>query len=488
MSTGRLGLIVLVLGRGVAASEWPRNSRLTGLCRLFAEFVVPCLGVLIMSKVDIVETYHPVEGTKSPTNFGMDTFDPAVAPQLGVMQDMLFNIDYVKFLWNPLHVVAESGLLKDESKYCVRGVSITAERSCSRTVTLAQELQNIEANWTDLNSYPNSEAVISLSQQVYVLEYADNVEIRNLSLNCHIFQSGPAFYRICTENMNDSIQASLTACPDQLVNAGRCHHDESWLTSPGWTTSLKASFVNATVVYGRRFGIILSLDPHTTQIPVIISAADLLNVLKIFLETAPSSTQGLSSSILGQPTHMFGRLVAGHMVRLSKLVSKSPEIRVRAVNSLQSLMAMALYYSQPGMLSQAVLPVSGNTTAAQNKLAFGQTPPNSILAMAETRYHISVGYGTLIAYIVLGGVALTICFLTLFVGTISELLRHDAEPTLYPALDFYTQCKVQTDTGVVVSAKKRADLGWTVGQALFRDISGMRVVRRQRILGDRGDG
>lgn len=50
LNTGGLGLLVLVLGRGLPVSKWPRNSRLTGLCRLFAEFVVPSLGILIMSE------------------------------------------------------------------------------------------------------------------------------------------------------------------------------------------------------------------------------------------------------------------------------------------------------------------------------------------------------------------------------------------------------------------------------------------------------
>jgi hypothetical protein len=48
-STSPLGLLVLALGQGLPASQWPMKPRVLSLLRLIAELAVPVLGVLIMS-------------------------------------------------------------------------------------------------------------------------------------------------------------------------------------------------------------------------------------------------------------------------------------------------------------------------------------------------------------------------------------------------------------------------------------------------------
>lgn len=47
--TGPLGLLVLALGKGLPARQWPMKPRIMSLLRLIAELVVPVAGVLIMS-------------------------------------------------------------------------------------------------------------------------------------------------------------------------------------------------------------------------------------------------------------------------------------------------------------------------------------------------------------------------------------------------------------------------------------------------------
>ena len=55
-STGPLGLIVLALGRGLPAREWPMKARLMAMLRLLAEVTIPVLAVLVMSKCAQIQT------------------------------------------------------------------------------------------------------------------------------------------------------------------------------------------------------------------------------------------------------------------------------------------------------------------------------------------------------------------------------------------------------------------------------------------------
>lgn len=49
-STGPLGLLMIALGRGLPASQWPMKPRLMSLLRLLAQVAIPLTGVLVMSE------------------------------------------------------------------------------------------------------------------------------------------------------------------------------------------------------------------------------------------------------------------------------------------------------------------------------------------------------------------------------------------------------------------------------------------------------
>lgn len=77
------------------------------------------------------------------------------------------------------------------------------------------------------------------------------------------------------------------------------------------------------------------------------------------------------------------------------------------------------------------------------------------------------------------------CVSALTVGTITEWIHEEAEPTLYSALDFWTQCKVENEDRTAVKVQERDALAWKTGQDLFREISAVKVVRRRRKLDGR---
>ncbi|KAF2272163.1 uncharacterized protein EI97DRAFT_462174 [Westerdykella ornata] len=486
-STGPLGLILLASGHGLPPEQWPLKPRMLSLIRLLAELTVPVVGVLVMSVVNVRTLYVPEPETIRPFAIGMEPFNSTVASQLGVIQDLLFNIDYVTFLTNPLHAVNLAPELEEVSG-CIKGMGITRKNSCVRRILVAQELQNVYAG-LPLSSTGGRTAILSQHQQVYHLEYRDNINVTSSPPTCRFFLAGPTEYRLCVTDAEDGwLHASAVTCPADLVQRGGCRESTHWQSDPGFSTALKPSFFQATISYDRISGAILSHEIESEPVPANVTASAVWSALPLLLNTTDPNRGNRSSAnpILGHATHFFGRLVAAQFYRMSKVMTVQDEARLKGVNALQCLLAITLFFCQNGVLSNAVL--AGNTTATLNRSdnyrtgAFERVDPKgATVALAETQYKIHVGRGTLIAYMVVSGVTLLICLSALLVGSLLELIRFDAEPTLFPSLDFFTQVRVEHSNGKVVTAHERTEMAWIYnGKELFKSISGLRVKRRKR--------
>lgn len=438
-----------------------------------------------IGNVNTHPVYTPVPSTLMPVAFGMETFNGSVASQLGVMEDLLFNLGYVAFLSNPLHAIDITPDAEKKKKDCVKGLGKTSDTSCARHVLITQEFQNVDAA-IPFHGELDSQVVVAFNQRIYSLEYHDNIDIPRTSARCEELSSGPAAYMICMRNAPDgSIEAAMISCPASLVSQGQCERNTTWKSNRGFTTSLSASFLNATVSYERTDGRVLLHEDQTDTKPTMIDASELLDALTVLLNASyipPNSS--LSNPILGTPTHSFGRLIAGHNYRISKIMETSPEYFVRGTNAIQSILAITLFYCQNGVLGQTVMPFVSNSTSVKSYYsdgAFSKQNDNAYVALANIQYKVKVGRATLIAYTVVGGVTLFVCVTALVIGSLLELVKFDAEPTLWPALDFYTQCRVEDQNGKIVPAHKRVELAWIHdGRQLFKEIEGLRVTRRKR--------
>ncbi|KAF2676298.1 hypothetical protein K458DRAFT_410522 [Lentithecium fluviatile CBS 122367] len=487
-STGPLGLLSIALGQGLPKCEWPMKPRLMSLLRLVAQAAVPLIGVLIMSRVSTHSVFTPISSTVTPITFGMEPFNGSLASRMGVWQDIMFNVNYVSFLSNPLRAIDVTPDAEKKKTDCVHGVSVTANTTCERHLLITGEYNMVEAN-TPKHEGLEDQVALFTNQQVYSLDYRDNVKIIKDGLRCEQFTAGPGSYVLCTRNTPDGfIEAAMRPCPAKLVFKRQCTEETSWKEARGFTTSLRPSLLKATVSYDRTDGRILSHETLTEPNLVPINASDLLDAMTVLLNTSlvpPNSSE--TNPILGAPNHFFGRLIVGHNYRISKLMEENPGSIVKGTNALQSIIAITLFYCQIGILGQTVLAQFNNGTAINDYYtsgAFAKADPNTYFALADTHYMIEVGRATLIAYVVLGGVTLSICIIVLIIGSLIELAKLDAEPTLWPALDFFTQCKVQDFNGKVVPAHKRVEMAWIHdGKQLFKEIEGLRVTRRKRVHG-----
>ena len=409
--------------------------------------------------------------------FGMEPFNGSVASQLGVMVDMFFNLDYVSFLSNPLHAIDNTPDVARKAG-CAKGMGSSPDQSCLRKVLVTQEYQNVNAN-LPLSRESDSQVVLSENQQIFSLEFQDNINVSSHELECNNFSAGPALYTLCIGGEEDgTINAKMTSCPTDLVLNNHCTNDTSWRSSRGFTTSFRASYIHATVAYQRLDGRILWHKVQTNLQPANVNGSDLLDALSIILATNSNTADDTPSNpILGSRTNFFGRLVAGHMYRISRLnLSTNIEAHWRGTNALQSLLSITLFYCQNGVLSQTILPFLTNSTDISNfysRGAFEEPDKSSLVSFAKTRYKLKVGRGTLYAYIVLSGLTLLICIIVLVIGSLVELGKFDAEPTLYPSLDFYTQCRVEDVNGKIVPAHRRTELAWIYdGRQMFKEIEG----------------
>ena len=415
----------------------------------------------------------------------MEPFNGSLAQQMGVWQDVMLNIEYVSFLSSPLHAIDITPETKKNAQNCLHGTATTSNATCSRHVLITQEYNQVEPSLPVHGGFQDQIALFT-DQQIYSLDYRDNIEMTRTNSRCEQFTAGPASYMICTRNALDgSIEAAMIPCPTDLVWKKACDQDTSWKQTTGFTTSLHASFLNATVSYDRTDGRILSHETVTEPISTALNASELLDAMSILLSTsliAPNLTD--TNPILGAPNHFFGRLIVGHNYRITKLMETKPEARVKGTNALQSIIAMTLFYCQNGILGQSVLAQFSDGTPTRQfytQNTFSKRNNSAYFALAETNYQIEVGRATLFAYIVLGGITLLACIIVLVIGSLVELAELDAEPTLWPSLDFYTQCKVQDHNGKVVPVHNRVEMAWIHDtKRLFKELAGLKVTRRKR--------
>jgi hypothetical protein len=415
----------------------------------------------------------------------METFNGSLALQMGVWQDVMFNVAYVSFLSNPLRAIEITSDAEKNKHECLHGVSATINQTCSRNVLITQEYNMVEPSLPVRGGFQDQIALF-MDQQIYSLDYRDNIVMSRSDRRCKQFTAGPASYVLCTRNAQDgAVEAAMIPCPAHLVLKKACGQGASWKEARGFTTSLHASFLNATVSYDRTDGRILSHEITSNPKQTTLNASELLDAMSVLLDTSfitPNTSE--SNPVLGAPNHFFGRLIAGHTYRITKLMESAPERIVKGTNALQSIIAMTLFYCQDGILGQSVLAQFYNGTPTRDYYThgtFSERGQDASFALAETRYRIEVGRATLIAYIALGGITLLICIVVLIIGSLLELAKLDAEPTLWPSLDFYTQCKVQDHNGKAVSVHDRVELAWIKdGKKLFKGLKELKVTRRRR--------
>jgi hypothetical protein len=215
-------------------------------------------------------------------------------------------------------------------------------------------------------------------------------------------------------------------------------------------------------------------------VPAPISAAGLLQALDVILETSPKNDNAtISSSILGPQSNFFGRIVAAQMYRLTSMATAYSGVESKGVNAIQALLANVLYYGQPGSLAGTVLPFTGSSMPATSSAPFYASMPSTDFKLAVARYQLNVSRPTLLAYAILGGVTLSICISALVFTTFGDILEGGAETTLFPVLDFWTNCVVVDQQDWIVGWDRMDWIRKSKARKLFEALGPLKIVYRE---------
>ncbi|KIW67244.1 hypothetical protein PV04_06509 [Phialophora macrospora] len=486
-STGLLGLMQLTAGPKSRAS-----TRLWSALRLFGVVLLPGLGVLIMSQVEIVLRFNKIGETTAPLGFGLGSMNTSVATSLSPFTDILLGASFSGFLDDPSHAI---DITPDasRSRSCSLDADVRGKQVCERAVYLAAGQEQLAAQVTT-QAHPQADAWLVETHQGYVLrfsegnsswEFANDTECR--TYYTEVLTTNLGAFMLCLKNVAPhQIQARVSSCQYSDITTGSCHQASAWNSTPSWTTSLSSTFRQAQIAYSRLNGTIISHEfADVPERVAPLNSLDLLQAWDNFLglgnDTDSTTASVVSILGLGAGKFLFPAMIGSMLNSITELSEENPALQDRAVNALQALLAIPIYFCQPGYLERTAvssLPSNILYTSYNDVILPEGLERDTAVFFAVTRNQINVGPATVIAYVVLTGIVLILCFWALGSGTFTARSRNIPCITTFPALDFCLHCVVMTKAGEStargpfqgIQSYEAADLAMEMDVKLARDL------------------
>ncbi|KIW89243.1 uncharacterized protein Z519_10096 [Cladophialophora bantiana CBS 173.52] len=455
--TGILGLMQLTAGAKSRA-----RTRFWGGLRLLALVLLPVLGVVIMSEVGTVLRFDKVGQTVAPLGFGLGSLNTSVAVTLSPFTDILLGATFSQFLNDPSRAV---DITPDASRRrsCALGVDVRGGQTCERAVYLAAGQEEIAAQVTT-DAHPQADSWLVEDHQGYVLRFTegDHGWAFDNGTECRTYYtealtSTLGAFRLCAKNVApNQIHARISSCSYSDITSANCGKESAWNSTPTWSTSLSSTFRHAMIAYSRLNGTIISHKfTKMSETVAPLESADLLQAWDNFLglgNTTDLTTSNILEILgLGAGKFMFPAMIGSMLNSITELSQDNPALQTRGVNALQALLAIPISYCQTGYIERQAapeLPSNVLFTNYDNIILPEGLERNSPVFFAVTRNQIDVGIVSVIAYVVLSGLVLILCFTALGGGAFSERSRHVPDTTAFPVLDFCRHCVVTTKYGV----------------------------------------
>jgi hypothetical protein len=240
-----------------------------------------------------------------------------------------------------------------------------------------------------------------------------------------------------------------------------CHNDTSWYYNADWTAKMSVFFQNSAVAYSRSNATILWHSfTDTPAIPVNISSSQILGAYDdwLFDTTTLLHKNGTDLPLFSSSEFAFWLWATTPEFNDQNAVNPTESNSIFAI--LQSLLVIPLYYCQSGMLRRLIPGFIDSESNSSPMLAEGisllSAPPerSSPASFAYYRYESIVGFSSLIAYIVLSGIAVLACS----VAQVAIKVYADGTspgrgmPRLsrFPALDLFAHCTVEDENRCVI--------------------------------------
>ncbi|KAE9378400.1 hypothetical protein N431DRAFT_501051 [Stipitochalara longipes BDJ] len=469
-----LGLLSLAVGAAVPSF----TTRVWSIIRLIVMILVPGIGILIMSQVQIQMAFSPAPS--ETTYFGYDNqpMNASVAVEYTGFTDLLLSWKFGTFLADPGHSV-DLTLQSERAQPCSLNANSHDSSGCNRTYFVAGESLIVMPELVANASFPDADIILASNHRGYLLNFnAGNSSTEfNSSQECRTYSGRylgvrAGAIRLCVGNPSPNeleaprlTEEGLLTCPGPIASQQMCLNDTSWYYNAGWTARMTIFFQDSAVAYSRSNGTILWHSfMDTPAIPLNISSLQILEAYDhLLFDTTTLLNNGSTPLPLFSGTSFptFLWIAEPEFSDQSAIDLAAIDLgpSTAAYSTLQSLLAFPMYFCQNG-IARRLLPGAMDSKSVSNpglSLLFSQfsEPPerSSPASLAYHRYEVTVSFETLIAYIILSGTALLACSVVHIVMSLSSRVgRGSQRPRLsrFPTLDLFMHCTIEDENRYVI--------------------------------------
>jgi hypothetical protein len=231
---------------------------------------------------------------------------------------------------------------------------------------------------------------------------------------------------------------------------------------------MEATLRTADVAYSRRNNTIVTHSLKSGKNPAAVEAGDLLQANNLLVDPEPPQVSSGSSSqddalndIIksvfsgGDVDNISNTLAA--LTTVNRLSASIPSVfytltisylssshrAFRGSEILQNLLAVPLWYCSVNSTSNIVLSEVDPTTSVQPFIDSARQGPEVFLAKSE--YNLIVGRWTVLAYAILGGLAIVFCSIALTLATFHPRVASLPNFTFFPLFNFWKWTAVKGD-------------------------------------------
>ncbi|KAK5652399.1 hypothetical protein OQA88_10591 [Cercophora sp. LCS_1] len=459
VGTSFLGVLQLLFSPSVGS----RGAKLWSIARLAVMAVVPVTGILIMSNVDVRPIYAAIEGSTSYPGYGLSSMNASSSIEYIGFTDIIFGSKFLGFVQAPsLSIDLTPESLRQ--RVCGLNAAKGDESSCNREYFLIGEAGFMAPEITNNPGHTESDIILTTNHRGYYLRFAVGDAAKSFSpTDCKVYSGrflsynvGAIYYCVVNTAANE-LHARVVKCPDTTAFQSSCLNTTLWHQDPGWVIQMSASFRHASVAYSRINGTILwhSFNESKPEVPAEVDAADILKVYDNLLFDTTKLGRKKDDDLPLFSSSSFATLLYLSIPEFTVENARNPRIARDWFTTMQTLLAMPLYYCQPGMLRRLVpLRFPGVTLESNLDRMLSPLPERTTTtSFAYQRFETVADHGTLIAYVVLSGVALLFCAgVQVALGIAHSRGRAGLEHnnlSSFGAVDLFRYCTVE-DKGRVV--------------------------------------
>lgn len=434
LNTGIWGWLKHVFRRRFRARGW-------GSLRISLALAVPVLAVVLLSDVTIYLLFD--QKSLYPISAGVGTFDASYAEAYGDITAIYMSSD----TWRLLQ-------LNQWSYPSIPVVSCkpsSSESDCGSSYFLHGGIWLV-APWPTKNtSFPTADGYVMNQVRGVQLDFQplDSNFQFDPEHDCAIAGQNNLVIGLCFSQGSTPhvVNTKLTSCPYSAL----CLSDLTWVSSPGWVTSMAVYTRRANVNLARYNLTTLSIDSLSPATPVATSARDLLQLYNTTFQ--PRNEVGYSSN-----------LVAIEFVNLLSTYLNTAQVGGnvtinQASGVFYNLLALPLLYFQPTYMSpwSAIDKYNTDGTAQGYPLDQGLYTTASF---ARPHYSLLVGRWSVWLYTLGTGLLLLLCLLVLGPATFfpSRYRREIRNTTSWPVLDVVAHCQPQSEADPAEQAEEPWDL------------------------------